>query len=299
MAFDLSSVVKSMQKKWEHKDPAMARSVGTGSNLPKLTEKDFIKMPDWWQQATNTLGIPFGRIVMLAGDSDSGKTSAAIEAMRAAQEQGCAVIYVETEGKTSEKDLAAWGVKTDEILVIKNSITEMAFELMFESWDLVQEKYPDTPILIVFDSIGNTVSFRDSEIDITDQKQKPGGKGQINRLALNKLISKREEGRVALLVINYVYANIGSPGKTNAGGKAINFFSSLTYQTSRKAWVERTVKGEKVRVGAKVVWTLFKNHINKDAPGHKVIELDITADGVEFKGGKAGGEGSTEAEEAV
>jgi hypothetical protein len=58
----------------------------------------------------------------------------------------------------------------------------------------------------------------------------------------------------------------------------------LTYQTSRKSWLEKTVKGEKVRYGAKVQWKLFKNHIDKTNPGPKVIELDITKEGIELTG---------------
>ena len=101
---------------------------------------------------------------------------------------------------------------------------------------------------------------------------------------MNKLIAKRDENDVAVLMINYTYDNIGSPGKTNAGGKAVNFFSCLTYQTSRKQWLEKTVKGEKVRIGARVQWRLFKNHIDKSNPGAKSIELDITAEGIELAG---------------
>lgn len=88
----------------------------------------------------------------------------------------------------------------------------------------------------------------------------------------------------AVLMINYTYDNIGSPGKTNAGGKAVNFFSCLTYQTSRKQWLEKTVKGEKVPIGTKVQWRLFKNHLDKSNPDPKSIELDITADGIKLAG---------------
>jgi hypothetical protein len=76
-------------------------------------------------------------------------------------------------------------------------------------------------------------------------------------------------------------------GKTNAGGNALNFHSTLTIQTSRKGWIDATVKGKKVRKGAKVVWTTYKNHYSRglfDAEGKKVLlpaklELDITAEG--------------------
>lgn len=281
--YDLNSVVTETQKLY-NKTPNKLNNVGLGSKLRGMTDADFLIMPKWWNQATNTKGIPFGKIVMIAGDSDSGKTSCAIAAMKAAQDQDVAVLYVETEGKTTTNDMQTWGVDPTQVMLVQESIAERAFEAMFALWDGFFKKYPKGKLLVIFDSLGNVVSMRDSEIDLTEQNQKPGGKGQINRLGLNKLIAKRDEDDVAVLIINYTYDNIGSPGKTNAGGKAVNFFSSLTYQTSRKQWLEKTVKGEKVRIGARVQWRLFKNHIDKTNPGPKSVELDITAAGIEVAG---------------
>jgi len=281
--YNLGKIVDSAQKLY-NKTPNKLNNVGLGSKLRGLADSDFLVMPEWWQRGTNTKGLPFGKIVMIAGDSDSGKTSCAIAAMKAAQQQEIAVLYVETEGKTTTQDLVSWGVDADQVMLVQESIAERAFEAMFALWDSFFKTYEKGRLLVIFDSLGNVVSQRDSEIDLTSQSQKPGGKGQINRLGLNKLIAKRDESDVAVLIINYTYDNIGSPGKTNAGGKAVNFFSTLTYQTSRKQWLEKTVKGVKVRTGARVQWKLFKNHIDKSNPGPKMIELDITAAGIELVG---------------
>lgn len=283
--YDLNKVVSNAQKLYD-KTPSKLSNIGLGSKLRGLEDHDFLMMPTWWQKGTNTKGIPFGKIVMIAGDSDSGKTSCAIAAMKAAQEQDVAVLYVETEGKTTTQDLTNFGVEADQVMLVQESIAERAFEAMFALWDEFFRNYPKGRLLVVFDSLGNVVSKRDSEIDLTTSSQKPGGKGQINRLGLNKLVAKRDEHDVAVLMINYTYDNIGSPGKTNAGGKAVNFFSCLTYQTSRKQWLERTSKGEKIRIGARVQWKLFKNHVDKANPGPKVVELDITANGIELAGSK-------------
>lgn len=269
-----------MQKLYSKDKKASKFSLGT--KLRGLEDSDFLLMPEWWQKGTNTKGLPYGKMVMIAGDSDSGKTSCAITAMKAAQAQDVGVIYVETEGKTTTQDLINWGVDPAQIMLVQSSIAEEAFELMFKLWDAYFDAAPGGKLLVVFDSLGNVVSKRDSEMDLTTQSQKPGGKGQINRLGLNKLVAKRDEDDVAVLMINYTYDNIGSPGKTNAGGKAANFFSCLTYQTSRKGWIEATSKGIKVRKGAKVQWKLFKNHLDKANPGPKTIELDITAEGIKL-----------------
>lgn len=277
--FKMSELANNIRKQFKDNHKIASR-IGVGSNLSKLEDKDYIIMPPWWRHCTGVAGLPFGKLVMIAGDSDSGKTSAAIEAMKAAQTQEVGVIYVETEGKTTEADLKNWGVDPENILLIKSSIAEEAFELMFAAWDGFKASYPGAPLLIIFDSIGNVVSQRDSEIDLTEQNSKPGGKGQVNRLAINKMVAKRDEDNAAILIINYTYDNIGSPGKTNAGGKAVNFFSSLTFQTTRKGWHEKQIKGEKVRVGADVQWKLFKNHLDRSGVKKKEFTLRITSEGI-------------------
>lgn len=283
MKFDLNSIIEEVKKENSRKADLMAK-IGTGENLKTMTSENFLTMPEWYQKATNTLGLPYGGMVQIAGDSDSGKTSAAVEAMKAAQAQGAAVLYVETEGKTTREDLESWGVDTSQIMLVQTAIAEKAFSSLFKLWDKFNKVYKDDKLLIVVDSIGNVVSQHDEEIDMAESHQKPGGKGKTNRSGINLMVSRCERRKTAILILNYTYDNIGSPGKTNAGGKALNFFSSLTYQTSRKAWLEKTVKGQKIRIGAKVQWRLFKNHINKKNPGPKIIELDITEKGIELAG---------------
>lgn len=280
--FNMGDIAKDIRKKFSKDSPAFAKRIGVGTDLSALEDKDFIIMPKWFKDATAGVpGLPFGKLVMIAGDSDTGKTSAAIDAMRCAQAQECGVIYVETEGKTTKDDLVSWGVDPAGVLLVKSSIAEEAFQLMFESWDAFKTKYPSSKLLVIIDSIGNVVSQRDAEIDLTEKNQKPGGKGQINRLAINKMIAKRDEDNAAILVINYTYDNIGSAGKTNAGGKAVNFFSCLTFQTTRKRWLEKQVKGQTVRYGAEVVWKLFKNHLNRKGDKKKEATLQITSEGIE------------------
>lgn len=281
--FDMASIAEEVRKEFKDQ-PKLAKRIGVGSNLSELSEKDFITMPSWWKEITGVPGLPFGKLVMLAGDSDSGKTSLAITAMKAAQTQDVGVIYVETEGKTSKSDLVSWGVDVNGIILVQSGIAEEAFELLFAAWDGFKKKYPGAPLLVVFDSIGNVVSQRDSEISLTEQSSQPGGKGKINRLALNKMVAKRDEDNAAILVLNYCYDNMGAPGKTNAGGKALNFFSSLTFQSSRKGWYEQQVKGRKVRSGAIVIWKLYKNHLNRSGQNLKEVELKITSDGFEVVG---------------
>ena len=228
--------------------------------------------------------------LFLLGDfTVTHNTSIAIQAMKAALEQGCGVVYAETENKTTEKDMKAWGVDPSQVIIVSSTIAEEMYELTLAAWDAFKDKYPEVPLLVIIDSIGNLISMRDEDIDMLEQNSMPGGKGKANRLGLSRIVAKMNRDNAAVLLVSYVYDNMGSPGKKTAGGEALHLYSVLMYQTSRKGWLEKTVQGVKQRIGAEVKFTLQKNHLNKDNPGLKEIFFRITKDGIEFvnKGTKA------------
>lgn len=287
--FDLSSVISKVQK--GIKDEKLKKTIKLGSDMSTISKDpgDYVALPKAlaWETITGgLLGLPFGKLVQVAGDSDSGKTSFAITSIKAAQEQGVAVLYVETEGKTSKEDLEIWGVDTNNLMLVQSGVAEEAFTAMFDLWDGFFDKYPDEKLLIVIDSWGNTISMRDETLDLINESQRPGGSAKTNRLSVNKMIAKMQSDKVALLVINYTYDNMGSPGKTNAGGKAIHFFTYVGFQTKRIKWLEKTVKAEKIRTGARVRWTSYKNHAAKAAGGQLPhhVDFDIDADGMRLAG---------------
>lgn len=296
--FDFSDLVKEVRASLK-KDPKKAKQIGVGNELKGYSKDpaDFVVMPDWWLESYGILGLRFGTITQIAGKPDSGKTSIAITAMKAAQDQGYGVIYVETENKTTEDDLMAWGVDPKGVIIVKTAITEEAFDNSFKVWDNFFRKYPDQKLLYLYDSYGNTVSQNDAEIDMTEKSGKVGGNSKVNRLGINRMIAKMQEDPVAVLFVNYTYANMGSVGRTNAGGEALQFFSSLTIQTARKSWIEATKNGKRVRKGATVVWNTYKNHYSKnlkDEEGNPIllpskIELNITSEGMKLASGNSSG----------
>lgn len=78
--FNMAGIASDIRKQF--KDTKLAKKIGVGSNLSTLTDADFLTMPKWWHELTGVPGLPYGKLVMIAGDSDSGKTSAALEAMK-------------------------------------------------------------------------------------------------------------------------------------------------------------------------------------------------------------------------
>jgi RecA/RadA recombinase len=287
--FDFSKTIKRVQDSYK-KDPRMSNQIGDGLTLEEISHnpEDYVVMAPWWEEKFGVMGLKTGHMVQVAGKSDSGKTSIALDAMKRAQTQGYGIIYVETESKTGPEDLIAGGIDPAGVICINSSITEEAFELGLKAWDSFFTDFPDEKLLFVYDSFGNTTSIRDSGLSMTEKGAMVGGAAKTNRTGLSIMRAKMIKDKVAVLLINRTYDNIGGVGRTNAGGGSIDFFSMLTVQTSRKGWYEKTVKGEKMRAGCTVVWSVFKNHYSKHIKGldgkprmfPKSIELKITGEGI-------------------
>jgi RecA/RadA recombinase len=292
--FDFSKTIDKVKASLK-KETQRAEQYGLGSTLPKMSDdpKDYVVMPDWWKQYFGVMGLQFGKIVQIAGDSDTGKTSLALEAILRAQQQGYGIIYVETEGKTGEADLVIKGVDPKGVMTVTSGITEEAFDGALKLWNQFFKDFPNEKLLLVFDSYGNTVSLRDSALDMVKQDQQPGGAAKTNRMGINTMIARMQRDPVAILIVNYTYDNMKSRGKTNAGGKGLNFFSIMTLQSSRLGWITASRKGVKVKLGAKVRWNVYKNHYAKtliDDKGEQIllpafIDLSITAEGFKLLDG--------------
>lgn len=290
--FDFSDVIADVQatlKKDKRGEDVEKVASAQGMNPVSRDPKDYVVMPAWWLEVYGVPGLPFGKIVQAAGDSDTGKTSLCITAMKAAQDQGYGIIYVETEGKTSEDDLADWGVDPAGVMFIGTNITEKAFDLLFRNLNAFFAKFPKDKVLVVIDSFGNTISMHDEDLDIIEKNQKPGGAGKTNRFGLGRLIAMMDKTPIAILLITYEYDNIGTVGKKQAGGKALKFYTMIGIATSYTGAWTKVKDGKKVKVGTYVKWTTFKNHYAKaaiDDTGSRrllpvEVQLQISAAGVE------------------
>ena len=65
----------------------------------KFKEQTWIPLSEAYQEITSVPGIPQGHIVLLRGHSDTGKTTALLEAAVSAQKRGILPVFIITEMK--------------------------------------------------------------------------------------------------------------------------------------------------------------------------------------------------------
>lgn len=285
---DLFELANKIRKTLKNPDDIKSISNGDGLRTPSKPE-EFVVMPPWFATAAGgLLGFPFGYMVQIAGKTDSGKTSSAIEAMRCAQQQGVYVVYADTERKTTKSRLTQWGVDPAKIAMVQATHLEQMYSGIIRWLDAIKNADEDAKFLVIIDAIGTTASFREAEIENMEDNSQPGVAAKINKRGLKKLIPRLEKDQIALVAINQMYEKMGSHGYQNNGGQALDLYSALIFQCTRAGFLYRTVKGVRVRAGATAKWTIFKNHlIEADQQMNHSTLLDITSEGIAAKGDKS------------
>src|SRR6056300_374573 len=80
----------------------------------KFKPQQWIPLSNAFQTITSIPGIPMGHIVMLRGHSDTGKTTALLEAAVAAQKAGILPVFITTEMKWNWEHAMQMGLKVEQ-----------------------------------------------------------------------------------------------------------------------------------------------------------------------------------------
>jgi RecA/RadA recombinase len=290
---DISDLVAKAQGRFDKKKSNIAARMRRGDEIIlSQNPEDYIGSPEidkFWKPLTGILGIPYGRIVQIAGKPDSGKSTAAMLCMKAAQEQGTTVILWDSEGKfDSTRYRERMGGDPSEIPVAPSRNILEGVQQVVAYVKALKEMEPDQKILIVWDSVGASInSAEDEEND--DYSKQPGVTAKevswgIRRF--NQLIEKFRDANgnytIAILCINQVYANIGSVGFKQKGGSEIEYLSSLILEMSRKATLTKTRNKQKIKYGITTVARVKKNHLFGGDDCVAELDLVVSAGGIEL-----------------
>lgn len=107
-------------------------------------------------------GMPLGRIVEIYGDAGCGKTTLGLHLLSEIQNQGGHAYFIDME-TALDLEYAGEILDLDDLVMIEPSTGEDMFGIM---WDIIRSKKehdPDTPGVMIIDSLAGIVTQR--EID--------------------------------------------------------------------------------------------------------------------------------------
>lgn len=260
-----------------------------------------------WKPLTGVWGAPFGRIVQISGKTDSGKSTLGMMFVAAAQKSGYLATVWDSEAKFDSNRLKKhFGGDPSQIPISTSKIIAVGSSEILSFVRTVKEKHPKQKILILWDSVGATLnSGQDSEND--DMSKQPGVTARENTWAIGRFSQVVEKYRdpdtddytIAMVMINQVYANIGSVGSVEKGGGGIQYLSSAIIQMTRKNDTFITRGGVQYKNGIMTDARVKKNHVMSGDDTIARMSLFVGANGVflEKPGGNKKKSGSGEDEE--
>lgn len=284
---NVSSIVADIQKLYP-KDKKVRTIISSGDAVKSVYSlDDCAPYPEGspLYELSGLPGIPYNKIVEVAGPPDTGKSTLSGEIMAEAQRKGVQVILWDSEQKFDSNRFAAqFGGKPQDLLLVKTNETRYGGEIVRKYINAVKEQDPNAKMLVVWDSVGGSQSRSHAEFELdSDKSAQPGQDAKENGMVMKMLVAliNKHPDSIAVYLANQVYAKIGfmQSGDAAAGGKKVEFHSSLIVFLKRIKTVVRQVKGKKVKEGIITRATVTKNHLTQGTNSVYQLDFSITAAG--------------------
>ncbi len=229
----------------------------------------WIPMPDFVNKATGGQGIPCGHLTGVVGDSDTGKTTLVMIAMKNCQQDGGLVYLLDSEHKFSFERFATMGGDPEGVEILQAESLEEAWnklDVLFLELSELREKVgsEEMPkVLIVWDSIA--ASIPDSIITADAEDFHVAVEAKLNNKQVRKLRQTVKRNNIAFLYINHTYMSMpkfGIAKEIMKGGSELFYMSTLILKTQRKSWLQRTVDKIEQKFGMETILKVFKGHFH-------------------------------------
>lgn len=290
---NVAAIVADVQKFYA-KDKKVQSIIGTGADVKQdYRREDCVCAPDGHPLAelTGLPGIPFNKIVQVAGAPDTGKSTIAGELMAQAQRDGVQVILWDSEDKfDAHRFRIQFQGNPENILLIKTNEIRYGGELVRKFITAIKNQDKDAKILVVWDSVGGSQSRSHAEFELdSDKSAQPGQDAKENGMVMKVLVSliNKYPDSLAVYLANQTYAKIGfmQVGDAAAGGKKIEYHSSLIVFLKRIKTLTKMEKGKKVKYGIVTRATVSKNHLSQGERSVHQLDFEITAKGARLTDG--------------
>jgi hypothetical protein len=269
----------------------------------KFKPQQWIPLSQAFQDVTSIPGIPAGHIVLLRGHSDTGKTTALIEAAVSAQKRGILPVFIITEMKWSWEHAKQMGLEVNEVVdettgevqdyngqfiyvdrETINSIEDVAAFIL----DLIDEqKKGNLPydLLFLWDSIGSVPCEMSLKSNKNNNEWNAGAMStQFGNNVNQRIVLSRKESSPytnTLVCINKVWtlkpeSPMGQPKLMNKGGYAMWFDSTFVVtfgnvMSAGTSKIKAIKDGKQVEFAKRTNLQIDKNHINGVTTRGKIV----------------------------
>ena len=266
---------------------------GLDKNI-KFKDQEWIPLSPAFGEVTSVPGIPMGHIVLLRGHSDTGKTTAMIEAAVSAQNNGILPVFIITEMKWNWEHAIQMGLdikvernpETNEVVGYEgdflyidretiNSIEDVAGFIL----DLLDEqKKGNLPfdLLFLWDSIGSVPCEMSLKSNKNNNEWNAGAMStQFGNNVNQRITLSRKESSPytnTLVCVNKVWtlkpvSPMGQPKLMNKGGYAMWFDSTFVVtfgniMSAGTSKIKAIKDGKQVEFAKRCNLQIDKNHIN-------------------------------------
>ena len=216
-------------------------------------------------------GIPFGKILEIAGEESSGKSLIAYDFAYATQQLGGHVIWVDAEQSWMNSWAEANGVDPEKVTVVNDTRIENISDIVADlALYLRSQLTHNEPILLVMDSIAAMDCADNIDSKMVEAKAEMGGRAK----ALYKYFRIRSE-LFYKLGITQIYINqlrtalnvgFGKDNTTTTGGAALKFYASIRTAFYSGKTITIKNKGKDRKAGKLVTIRIIKNKVAPPRP---------------------------------
>ena len=216
-------------------------------------------------------GIPFGKILEVAGEESSGKSLIAYNFAYTTQQLGGHVIWVDAESSWMNSWAIENGVDPEKVTVVNDTRIEYVSDVVADLAIYTRSQLThNEPILLVIDSVAAMDCADNIDSKMVEGKAEMGGRAK----ALYKYFRIRSE-LFYRLGVTQIYINqlrtalnvgFGKDNTTTTGGVALKFYASIraAFYSGRSIMVKQ--KGKERKAGKLVTIRLIKNKVAPPRP---------------------------------
>ena len=215
-------------KKQEEKTNGKFKEVIT--DLAKLLDADIaddVETTEWVSTGIHSLnfllsgdvnkGIPAGKMTVVAGEQQSGKSMLGARIAAHAQKQGYVVVWLDSEHATDKRFLARMGMNVEQVIYRELDTPEEFQTLCVRALNKAKEK--EMKLFIVLDSLGALSGAKEmADADAEKMTQDMGLRAKNIRTVFKQLIHRLATTGSIFFCINHIYISPGFIPKKEMGG---------------------------------------------------------------------------------